>query len=179
MIVSAIAAVSENQVIGRDGDLPWHLPDDMKFFQRTTMGHHVITGRKNWESIPLKYRPLKGRTNIVVTRATNYVAHGAIVAPSLEEALAIARRAGEPEAFLIGGGQIYHEAIAKDLVHLVYLTRVHADIPGDTSFPVLDATWREVWREEHPADAHHEHAFTFLRFEKFPAPGERIKLGSR
>ncbi len=72
MIVSAIVAVSENGIIGRKGDLPWSLPDDMKFFQRTTMGHHVITGRKNWETIPLKYRPLKGRPNIVVTRDARY-----------------------------------------------------------------------------------------------------------
>ncbi|MBK6541732.1 MAG: dihydrofolate reductase [Flavobacteriales bacterium] len=170
MIVSAIAAVSENQVIGRDGDLPWHLPDDMRFFQRTTMGHHVITGRKNWESIPLKYRPLKGRTNVVVTRAADYEAPGALVAGSLEEALEIARKAGEEEAFLIGGGQIYRDAFSKDLVDRVYLTRVHAEIPGDTSFPLLGAAWREVWREEHPADERHGYAFTFLRWEKIPGP---------
>jgi len=166
MIVSAIAAVSENQVIGRDGDLPWHLPDDMKFFQWTTMGHYVITGRKNWESIPLKYRPLKGRTNIVVTRSAHYEAPGALVAGSLEEALAIARKAGDEEPFLIGGGQLYREAFAKDLIDRVYLTRVHADIPGDTTFPSLDAAWREVWREAHSADERHAHAFTFLRLEK-------------
>ncbi|MBP6390296.1 MAG: dihydrofolate reductase [Flavobacteriales bacterium] len=170
MIVSAIAAVSENQVIGRDGDLPWHLPDDMRFFQRTTMGHHVITGRKNWESIPLKYRPLKGRTNVVVTRSAHYDAPGALVTTSLEEALAIARKAGDEEPFLIGGGQIYRDAFSKGLVDRVYLTRVHAEIPGDTSFPLLGAAWREVWREEHPADERHAYAFTFLRSEKIPGP---------
>ncbi len=168
MIVSAIAAVSENQVIGRDGDLPWHLPDDMKFFQRTTMGHHVITGRKNWETIPLKYRPLKGRTNIVVTRSANYEARGALVAGSLEEALDLARNGGDEEAFLIGGGQIYREALGNDLVDRVYLTRVHAQIQGDTTFPNLDGAWHEVWRQEHPADERHAHAFTFLRLEKKP-----------
>ncbi|MEO8069399.1 MAG: dihydrofolate reductase, partial [Flavobacteriales bacterium] len=90
MIVSAIAAVSENGIIGRKGDLPWHLPDDMKFFQRTTMGHHVVTGRKNWETIPLKFRPLKGRPNIVVTRDAHYKAPGAVVVTSIAEALALA-----------------------------------------------------------------------------------------
>ncbi|MBK8339609.1 MAG: dihydrofolate reductase [Flavobacteriales bacterium] len=178
MIVSAIAAVSENQVIGRDGDLPWHLPDDMKFFQRTTMGHHVIAGRKNWESIPLKYRPLKGRPNIVVTRSLHYDAPGAAVARSLEEASGDRAKAGDEEAFPDRGGQIYRDAFSKGLVDRVYLTRVHAEIPGDTSFPVLDAAWREVWREEHPPDERHAHAFTFLLLEKMSLD-ERIKPGSR
>jgi len=166
MIVSAIAAVSANGVIGRDGDLPWRLPDDMAFFQHTTRGHCVITGRLNWESIPLRYRPLKDRTNIVVTRDPAYPAPGAIVVGSLEDALEHARGAGEHEAFVIGGGQIYHEALAKGLVDRLYLTRVHAVVEGDTRFPPLQGEWREVWREEHPADDRHAHAFTFLRLER-------------
>ncbi|MBK6626271.1 MAG: dihydrofolate reductase [Flavobacteriales bacterium] len=170
MIVSAIAAVSANGVIGRDGDLPWHLPDDMAFFQRTTRGHCVITGRLNWESIPVRYRPLKHRTNIVVTRNPAYNAPGAVVVDSLEAALDHARALGEPEAFIIGGGQLYREALAKELVHRIYLTRVHAEIEGDTHFPMLDAGWREVWREEHPADHHHAHPFTFLRLEREEQP---------
>ncbi|MBL8011070.1 MAG: dihydrofolate reductase [Flavobacteriales bacterium] len=170
MIVSAIAAVSANGVIGRDGDLPWRLPDDMAFFQRTTRGHCVITGRLNWESIPPRFRPLKHRTNIVVTRNPGYDAPGAVVVGSLEAALEHARGLGEPEAFIIGGGQLYREALAKDMVDRIYLTRVHADLDGDTHFPDLNGRWHEVWREEHPADHHHAHAFTFLRLERTSPP---------
>lgn len=169
MIVSAIVAVSENGIIGRKGDLPWRLPDDMKFFQRTTMGHHVITGRKNWDSIPLKYRPLKGRPNIVVTRNADFEAPGAVVVGSLSEALALARHEGETEAFIIGGGEIYMQALRERLVDRLYITRVHAHIDGDTSFPSITSNeWKEVWREEHAADTQHAHAFTFLKLERVP-----------
>ncbi|HRH38612.1 MAG TPA: dihydrofolate reductase [Flavobacteriales bacterium] len=167
MIVSAIAAVAENGVIGRDGDLPWQLPDDMKFFQRTTRGHHVITGRKNYESIPPKYRPLKDRVNVVVTRDRTYEAPGAMVVHSLEEALDLAEKSGETEAFIIGGGQIYKEAMEKGLVHKLYITRVHATILGDTVFPVIEPSrWAEVRREEHGADERHAHAFTIYVLER-------------
>lgn len=167
MIVSAIAAVSENGVIGRDGDLPWHLPDDLKFFQQTTRGHHVITGRKNYESIPLKYRPLKDRVNIVVTRSRGYEAPGAIVVHSLTDALAHARLHGETEAFIIGGGQIYRDAFDRHLLDRIYLTRVHAQIEGDTRFPVIETgAWSEILREEHPADERHAHPFSIVILER-------------
>lgn len=167
MIVSAIAAVAENGVIGRDGDLPWHLPDDLKFFQRTTRGHHVITGRKNYESIPPKYRPLKDRPNVVVTRERGYQAPGAVVLHSLEEALQFAREQGEQEVFIIGGGQIYREALAKGLVDRLYITRIHATVEGDTRFPAIEpGGWRETAREEHAADEHHQHGFSFIVLER-------------
>lgn len=167
MIVSAIAAVSENGIIGRKGDLPWHLPDDMKFFQRTTMGHHVITGRKNWETIPLRYRPLKGRPNIVVTRDAHYKAPGAVVVTSIAEALALAKHEGETEAFIIGGGEIYKAALETGLVDRLYITRVHANIEGDTRFPKIDANaWTEVWSEDHLADERHAYAFSFTRLQR-------------
>jgi dihydrofolate reductase len=167
MIVSAIAAVSENGTIGRDGDLPWHLPDDLKFFQRTTRGHHVITGRKNYESIPEKYRPLKDRVNLVVTRDSRYQAHGAVVVHSLEEALHCAKEHGEVEAFIIGGGQIYREAMEKQLIDRLYITRVHAHVEGDTRFPIIDpAAWTEILREEHPEDERHAHAFSIVLLER-------------
>jgi dihydrofolate reductase len=167
MIVSAIAAVADNGTIGIDGDLPWHLPDDLKYFQRVTRDHHVITGRKNYESIPEKYRPLKDRVNIVVTRNAEYKAPGALVMGSLEEALAHAQAAGEPEAFVIGGGQIYRDAIGKGLVDRLYLTLVHADIAGDTHFPVIDpADWTEQQRVHHDADARHAHAFSFVVLDR-------------
>lgn len=167
MIVSAIAAVAENGIIGHQGDLPWSLPDDMAWFQRHTTGHHVITGRKNYESIPPKYRPLKGRVNLVVTRNALYEAPGAVVVPSIESALEIARTAGESEAFVIGGGEVYREAFAKGLVDRLYLTRVHAHIPGDTRFPeIVPAEWRELSRLRHQEDERHAHAFSFLIFER-------------
>ncbi len=167
MIVSAIAAVADNGVIGREGDLPWHLPDDMKFFTRTTRGHHIITGRKNYESIPDKYRPLKDRVNIVVTRNSTYAAPGAVVAGSLEDALLLAKEAGEEEVFIIGGGQIYREAVEKDLVDRSYLTLVHASMRGDTYFPTLDSSdWQETSRNFHEADDLHAHAFSIVTMER-------------
>ena len=107
MKVSLIVAVAENGVIGKDNDLIWHLPKDMRFFKETTMGHHVIMGRKNFESIPHKYRPLPDRTNIVITRQSEYKAEGCIVVNSVETALEIAKNNGDIEHFIIGGGQIY------------------------------------------------------------------------
>lgn len=174
MIISAIAAVSENGIIGRKGDLPWHLPDDLKFFQRTTLGHHVIMGRKNWESIPEKFRPLKDRVNVVITRQRDYEAFGAVVVGSLEEALELARFAGETEAFVIGGGEVYAEAMRTGKVERLYLTRVHATIDGDTRFPPIGGEWHGTGLEEHPADAKHAHAFTFTMLKRvLSSPRER------
>ena len=163
MIVSAIAAVAQNGIIGSNGDLPWHLPDDLKYFQRITKGHHVITGRKNYESIPAKYRPLKDRVNIVVTRNMNYEAPGALVVDSLASGLEVAHLANEQEAFIIGGGQIYREALTMRLVDRLYLTLVHSDVEGDTHFPPLDpGEWEEVERTRHEADDRHALAFSFV-----------------
>jgi dihydrofolate reductase len=161
MIISAIAAVAENGVIGNKGQLPWHLPDDMKFFQRTTVGHHVITGRKNYESIPEKFRPLRDRVNIVVTRTHNYQAPGAWVCASLEAAIDIARVADQKEVFIIGGGQVYAEALEKGFVARLYLTTVHGKPKGDVKFPDIGKGWKEVWTERHEKDERHAFAFTF------------------
>lgn len=166
MIISAIAAVAENGVIGKDGQLPWSLPDDMKFFQRTTLNHHVISGRKNYESIPDRFRPLRDRVNIVVTRDKDFEAPGAIVCHSLEDALEIARRAEVKEVFLIGGGQLYAEAFKKKLVDRVYLTTVHAKPAGDVKFPDMGKGWKEVWTEKHKADERHKYAFTLAVLQK-------------
>lgn len=163
MIISAIAAVAQNGTIGNKGDLPWHLPDDLKYFQRITKGHHVITGRKNYESIPDKYRPLKDRVNIVVTRNRTYKAPGAVVVDSLTTGLEIAQRASDNEAFIIGGGQIYREALTMRIVDRLYLTLVHSNVEGDTHFPPLDpGEWEEVERTRHEADDRHAHAFSFV-----------------
>ena len=161
MIISAIAAVAENGVIGSKGELPWHLPDDMKFFQRTTVNHHVITGRKNYESIPERFRPLRDRVNIVVTRTQGYQAPGAWVCASLEAAIDIARVADQKEVFIIGGGELYREAFEKDLVQRVYLTTVHGNPKGDVKFPDIGQGWKNVWTERHEKDERHACAFTF------------------
>jgi dihydrofolate reductase len=167
MIISAIAAVADNGTIGIASDLPWHLPDDLKYFQRTTQGHHVITGRKNYESIPPKYRPLKDRVNLVVTRNPAYEAPGAVVIGSVEEGLRIAEEAGEKEVFIIGGGEIFREALMNHPVQRLYLTLVHADIAGDTHFPLVDPSdWTELSRVHHPADERHAHAFSFVVLER-------------
>ena len=167
MIVSAIAAVSDNGIIGKDGDLPWHLPDDLQYFQRITTGHHVITGRKNYESIPDKYRPLKGRTNIVVTRNAEYEAPGALVVDSLDAALEIARLEKGTETFVIGGGQIYREAFTMRVIDRLYITLVHAEVEGDTHFPMLDPSeWQELSRVHHEADDRHAFAFSFVVLER-------------
>ena len=166
MVVSLIVAVSENKVIGKDNDLVWHLPNDMKLFKDTTKGHFVIMGRRNYESIPHKYRPLPNRTNVIVTRQENYKAEGCLVVNSVEKAIEIAQKAGDKEPFVIGGGQIYKHAIENNLVDRIYLTRVHTEIDGDTHFDDLDDSWKLVHTDLHPSDEKHRFAFTFQTFER-------------
>ena len=166
MKVSLIVAVAENGVIGKDNNLIWHLPKDMKFFKETTKGHHVIMGRKNFESIPHKYRPLPNRPNIIITRQANYTAPECMVVNSVEEALKIAKINGEKEAFIIGGGQIYKIALEKKLIDTVYLTQVHHSFDGDTFFPELTKEWIEVERINCKADEKHAYDYSFLKFEK-------------
>ena len=166
MVVSLIVAVSENKVIGKDNDLVWHLPNDMKLFSNTTKGHFVIMGRKNYESIPHKYRPLPSRTNVIVTRQDDYKAKGCLVVNSVEKAIEIAQKAGDKEPFVIGGGQIYKHAIENNLVDRIYLTRVHTEIDGDTYFDDLDDSWKLVHTDLHPSDEKHPFAFTFQTFER-------------
>ena len=166
MKVSLIVAVSENGVIGKDNDLIWHLPKDMTFFKETTMGHHVIMGRKNFESIPHKYSPLPNRTNVVITRQSDYIAEGCVVVNSVASALEIARQNGDTEPFIIGGGQIYKLALGANLVDKIYLTKVHHSFEGDTFFPELNTDWKEMERIDHKADEKHAYAYSFLTFEK-------------
>ena len=166
MKVSLIAAVSRNNVIGKDNNLIWHLPKDMKFFKDTTQGHHVIMGRKNFESIPHKYSPLPNRTNIIITRQNNYLAKGCIVVNSIKEALEIAKQKGEKEAFIIGGGEIYRLALELKVADKIYLTRIHHTFDGDTFFPKLDNEWEETTRVDYNADEKHAYDYSFLIFEK-------------
>ena len=166
MTVSLIVAVSENGVIGKDNDLIWHLPKDMRFFKETTMGHHVIMGRKNFESIPHKYSPLPNRTNVIITKQTDYIAEFCVVVNSVEAAIEIANKNGYNEPFIIGGGQIYRLALEENLVDKIYLTKVHHSFEGDTFFPELNSDWKEIERIDCKADEKHAHDYSFLTFEK-------------
>ena len=166
MKVSLIVAAAENGVIGKDNDLIWHLPKDMRFFKETTLNHHVIMGRKNFESIPHKYRPLPNRTNIVITRQTNYKADGCVVVNSVEAALEIAKENGDKEPFIIGGGQIYKLALEANLVDRIYLTKVHHTFDGDTFFPELNNKWKEVNKIVNKADEKHAYDYDFITLER-------------
>ena len=166
MKVSLIVAVAENGVIGKDNDLVWYLPKDIRFFKETTIGHHVIMGRKNFESIPHKYRPLPNRTNIIITRQSEYKAEGCIVVNSVETALEIAKNNGDIEPFIIGGGQIYRIAIEKNLVDKIYLTKIHHSFKGDTFFPELSSDWRETNKIENKADDKHKYNYDFITLER-------------
>lgn len=157
MRVSLIWAMTRNRVIGRDNALPWRLPDEMRHFMRTTLGHTVIMGRKQFEAMGSK--PLPKRTNVVITRNLSYVANGAIVVRTLDEAIEHARRNGDEEAMVIGGGEIY--ALALPRADRLYFTLIDTEMTGDTFFPPYDEThWREVSREDHAADARHQFAYS-------------------
>ena len=142
-MISLIAAVARNRALGKDGQLLWHLPEDMKHFRETTCGKPVVMGRKTWESLPEKFRPLPGRQNIVVSRDPAYKAHGADLAGSLEGALALA--GGAEEVFVIGGEQLYRAALP--FADRLYLTEVELEPEADAFFPELNpAVWQEVER---------------------------------
>ena len=144
MRVALVAAVAGNGVIGREGSIPWHLPEDLKRFRKLTTGHAVVMGRRTWDSLPDRFRPLPGRRNVVVTRNPDWRAEGAERAGSLEEALALL--AGEERVFVIGGGELY--AAALPLADELLLTELDVEAEGDTSFPDWDrAAFVETSRE--------------------------------
>jgi dihydrofolate reductase len=176
MKISMVAAVAANGVIGRDNDLPWHLPDDMKFFMNTTRGHHVILGRKNYESLPAKYKPLPHRHNIVVTRQLNYDAPGCLIVNTVELALQYALAHHEPEAMVIGGSEIYKACLP--YAERLFITQIKADIQGDVYFPEYDRSeWIEVSRKHHPADDRHAYAFDFVTLERTkPETAKKINM---
>ncbi|MEM6773042.1 MAG: dihydrofolate reductase [Bacteroidota bacterium] len=163
MKLAAIVATDRHGTIGKNGDIPWYLPADLKFFKRTTMGHPVIMGRKTFVSIG---RPLPKRTNVVLTRDAFFVATGVVIVNSLEQALSHPAVTEAERAFIIGGGELYKQSL--DLVSTVYLTIVDADIEGgDAFFPKLDpAVWQEVWSEAHRPDGKNELAYRFSRWER-------------
>ena len=145
MPLHLIYARARNNVIGKDGDLPWHLPEDLAHFKKTTMGQPVVMGRLTWESIPEKFRPLPGRSNVVVSRQNNYPAKGASVVNSLEAAMALFT--ADQVVWLIGGAQLYAQGLP--LASQVVVTEIDADFAGDAYAPVLNYDWQEVQRSSH------------------------------
>lgn len=162
MKISVIVAAAENGVIGRQNDLPWRLSADLRRFKDLTMGHAIVMGRKTYESIG---RPLPGRRMIVITRQPNYTAPGAEMVGSLEDALAAAANQGENEAFIIGGAEIFNQAMP--LAQRLYLTRVHANVDGDIHLPPFDLSdWRQLAAQRHDADAKNEYPYSFEVYER-------------
>jgi dihydrofolate reductase len=158
--ISIIVAMARNRVIGANGAIPWHLPDELKQFQRLTLGHHIIMGRKTWESIG---RSLPGRTSVIVTRQSGYRAPEALVANSLDDAIGAC--GDDSEIFVIGGAELYQQALP--LAGRLYLTTVEAEIPGDTTMPEFGAgDWREVEATSHPADGRHRYPFRCVTYER-------------
>jgi len=157
--ISLIVAAAENNAIGKNNQLLWHLPNDLRFFKQTTSGHPIIMGRKTYESVG---KPLPNRRNIIVTRQSGYTVDGAEVVHSLEEALA---RCDGDEVFIVGGADIYRQAMP--IAKRIYLTRVHADVEGDSYFPELDdAEWTLVSAAYHASDERHALGYTFMRYER-------------
>tara|TARA_R110002167_G_scaffold318347_1_gene523969 strand:- start:134 stop:625 length:492 start_codon:yes stop_codon:yes gene_type:complete len=161
-----IWAMSRNRTIGRNNALPWHLPEDMKYFKRVTMGKPIIMGRKTWESIG---RPLPGRSNIVITRDPSYTAEGVKIVRTLEEAISLAESIalidGAEEAVVIGGAQIY--ALALPLADRLYMTQVHAEVEGDAFFPQFDLTqWNELGREDFSAAGPNPYDYSFVVLDR-------------
>jgi dihydrofolate reductase len=172
MLISAIAAVSRNSIIGKDNEIPWYLPGDLAFFKRTTLGHCIIMGRNSFRSIG---QALPKRTNIVVTRDPFFTADGVVVVHSIEEALHYAFDTGEKEAFVNGGGDIYRQTAS--MWDRIYLTEVDVTLDGDVSFPQIDPLeWRELSREWHAPDDKNVYAYTFRVLERANM-GDQVRPG--
>ncbi len=170
MIISLIAAIGEKNELGKDNQLLWQLPADMKHFRDITRGHTVIMGRKTFESIG---KPLPDRENIVITRDKNYFTPGVAIVHSLDEALRLAaleqgkhfeEKQEETEVFIIGGGELYKESISR--ASKLYITQVHATLPADTFFPEIESSWKEKSKENHVADEKNQYAYSFITYTK-------------
>jgi dihydrofolate reductase len=155
MKLHLIYARARNGTIGKDGQMPWHLPEDLAHFKRVTLGQPVIMGRKTWDSLPARFRPLPGRLNIVITRQSDWQAEGALRAGSIEEAVRLCGDA--PDAWIMGGAEIYR--LAEPLASTAVVTEIDADFEGDAFAPVLGSNWREVERETHTAASGMGYAF--------------------
>ena len=162
-MISIIAAISKNNVLGKENKLLWHLPKDFKFFKEKTTGKPIIMGRKTFESLP---GILPNRTHIVVTRDVAYKPEGVVIAKSLEGAIEIGLSENE-DIFIIGGGQIFKETLEKNLAQKMYLTEIEMETDGDTFFPVFDRTkWEIIKKECHTKDEKHDFDFCFVEYVK-------------
>jgi dihydrofolate reductase len=159
MALNLIFARARNGVIGKDNTLPWHLPEDLAHFKQTTLGQPVVMGRKTWESLPPKFRPLPGRTNIVVTRQTNWLAEGAVVAHSIEEA--VQQCPTDSQIWVIGGAEVYAQAMP--LAECAVVTEIDADFEGDAFAPSFDDSWQETARTTHVAANGLTYSFVTLK----------------
>jgi dihydrofolate reductase len=160
-MITLIAAISKNNALGKDNDLIWRLPADLKRFKKVTSGHHILMGRNTFESIG---KPLPNRTSVIITRNNHYEKEGCLIANSIEEAIEITEG---KDAFIIGGAQIYKEALALDLVGQLDITLVHQEFEADVFFPEIDATiWKEVSREDFTADEKNSYDFSFVSYQK-------------
>lgn len=165
MNISIIVAVGSNRAIGKNNSLIWHLPADMKFFKEKTTGHCIITGRKNYESIPEKFRPLSNRTNIIITRQRDYHAPGTIVTGSIEEAIEKAKQLGDKEVFIIGGGDIFKQSL--HLADTLYLTEIEESFDADVFFPQLNRQeWQEVERVKGIRDEKNKYDYSFVTYKR-------------
>jgi dihydrofolate reductase len=154
-----IYARARNGVIGKDGQMPWHLPEDLAHFKRVTLGQPVIMGRKTWDSLPVRFRPLPGRLNIVVTRQTDWFADGALRATSIDDAMRLCGDA--PDAWIMGGAEIYRQA--EPLASTAVVTEIDQDFDGDAFAPNLGSAWRELQREAHTSANGMPYAFVTYR----------------
>lgn len=166
MKISIVVAVADNNAIGKEGKLLWRLSRDMQYFKEVTWGHHVLMGRKTWDGIPPKFSPLPGRVNIIVTRQSDFVCEGCKVVASVEEGIEFARQNGEQELMVIGGGEIYKQALNK--TDKIYLTKVHHTFTdADTFFPQLsNEEWNTTNSEWNMADEKNEFDFEFVVLER-------------
>ncbi|RRJ93734.1 dihydrofolate reductase [Flavobacterium macacae] len=159
-MITMVAAIAENNALGKDNDLLWHLPDDFKRFKQITSGHYIIMGRKTFESFP---KPLPNRTHVIITRQKNYHPEGCIIVDSMEKAIEACPK--DETIFIIGGGEIY--TLGMDFADTIELTRVHENFEADTFFPEIDNTkWKLTSEEHHPADERHKFNFTYQTFLK-------------
>lgn len=161
-MITVIAAIAKNNALGKDNDLIWHLPADLKRFKKVTTGHYILMGRNTYESIG---KPLPNRTTIIITRNKNYFKEGCLIANSLEQAIEMSKE--EAQVFIIGGAQIYKETIAKDLAQQLDITMVHKDFEADVYFPEIDfKIWKEVARENFKADEKNKLDYSFISYQK-------------
>jgi dihydrofolate reductase len=161
MTISLIVAASTNNVIGVNNQLPWHLPKDLKFFKNLTWAMPVVMGRRTFESMG---KALNGRVNIVITSQKDAKFENAVTVNSVKDALFVAEGGDYKEVFIIGGGQVFTDVLAK--ADKVYLTRVHTTIDGDVFFPELDKRWKLAWSEDHFKDEKHQYDYSFQRWER-------------